>query len=70
MSREHAYRLIQGHAMAHWGSAAGGERRFADRVKSDPEVTRYLTPQQIDASFDEAYHLKQVDTIFRRVFGE
>jgi adenylosuccinate lyase len=24
----------------------------------------------VDASFDTAYHLKHVDTIFRRVFGE
>ena len=43
---------------------------FADLLKSDPEVTRYLTPTQIDASFDTAYHLKHVDTIFRRVFGD
>ena len=26
--------------------------------------------EAIDASFDTAYHLKHVDTIFRRVFGE
>ena len=30
----------------------------------------YLTAEQIDASFDTAYHLKHVDTIFRRVFGD
>ncbi|HEX3535575.1 MAG TPA: adenylosuccinate lyase [Stellaceae bacterium] len=66
MSREDAYRLVQKHAMASWR----GEGRFADLLKSDPEITRYLSPQAIDASFDTAYHLKQVDTIFRRVFGE
>ncbi|HXO02962.1 MAG TPA: hypothetical protein VN900_12960, partial [Stellaceae bacterium] len=43
--------------------------RFADLLKADPEITRYLTPAAIDASFDAAYHLKHVDTIFRRVFG-
>src|SRR5919197_201640 len=66
MSREDAYRLVQKHAMASWN----GKGRFADLLKSDPEIARYLTPEQIDASFDTAYHLKHVDTIFRRVFGE
>jgi len=38
-------------------------------LKKDPEITRYLEPQTIDGLFDSAYHLKHVDTIFRRVFG-
>jgi adenylosuccinate lyase len=66
MSREDAYRLVQKHAMAAWH----GEGRFAERLKSDPEIARYLTAEAIDGSFDTAYHLKHVDTIFRRVFGE
>jgi adenylosuccinate lyase len=66
MGREDAYRLVQTHAMAAWH----GEGRFADRLKADPEIGRYLTPQMIDGLFDAAYHLKHVDTIFRRVFGE
>src|SRR5947199_4830784 len=65
-SREDAYRLVQKHAMAAWR----GEGRFADLLKSDPEIARYLTAEAIDASFDTAYHVKHVDTIFRRVFGE
>ncbi len=66
MSREDAYRLVQKHAMASWH----GGGKFADLLKADPEITRYLTPEQIDASFDTAYHTKHVDTIFRRVFGD
>ena len=65
MSREDAYRLVQAHAMAAWH----GEGRFAERLKSDPEVTRFLPPESIDGLFDPSYHLKHVDTIFRRVFG-
>jgi adenylosuccinate lyase len=65
MSREQAYRLVQKRAMASWN----GGGHFADLLKADPEITRYLSPQAIDASFDTAYHLKHVDTIFRRVFG-
>jgi adenylosuccinate lyase len=66
MSREDAYRLVQKHAMASWNS--GG--RFADLLKADPEIARYLTAGQIDTSFDVAYHHKHVDMIFRRVFGD
>jgi adenylosuccinate lyase len=68
MSREDSYRLVQKHAMAAWYDQGLGEARFADLLKADPEIGRYLSPEQIDASFDTAYHLKHVDTIFRRVF--
>ncbi|HML09219.1 MAG TPA: adenylosuccinate lyase [Stellaceae bacterium] len=70
MSREDAYRLVQKHAMAQWNSLGNGDGTFADLLKADPEITKFLTPAAIDASFDTAYHLKHVDTIFRRVFGD
>ena len=66
MSREDAYRLVQKHAMASWNGGA----RFAELLKADAEISRYLKPDAIDASFHTAYHLKHVDTIFRRVFGD
>jgi adenylosuccinate lyase len=65
MSREDAYRLVQGHAMAAWH----GDGHFADLLKQDPEVTSHLKARDLDALFDPAYHFKHVDTIFRRVFG-
>jgi adenylosuccinate lyase len=61
---------VQKHAMAAWYDQGRGEVRFADLLKADPEIGRYLAAEQIDASFDTAYHLKHVDTIFRRVFGD
>ncbi len=66
MSREDAYAAVQRHAMAAWH----GEGGFAGRLKADPEIARVLDPQTIDGLFDIAYHLKHVDTLFRRVFGE
>jgi adenylosuccinate lyase len=66
MSREDAYRAVQRHAMAAWR----GEGRFSELLQGDPEITRFLDARQIDGLFDTAYHLKHVDTIFRRVFGE
>jgi adenylosuccinate lyase len=65
MSREDSYRLVQKHAMASWN----GGGKLADLLKADPEITEYLAPAAIDASFDPAYHLKHINTIFRRVFG-
>jgi adenylosuccinate lyase len=66
MSREDAYRAVQRNAMAAWD----GKTRFSELLKRDPEITRFLNPDTIDGLFDTAYHLKHVDTIFRRVFGE
>jgi adenylosuccinate lyase len=64
ISREDAYRIVQRHAMAVWTQGAD----FKALLAADPEVT--LSPQDLDACFDLAYHGKQVDTIFQRVFGE
>jgi adenylosuccinate lyase len=66
MSREDAYRAVQRNAMAAWD----GKGRFSDLLKADPEITRHLDLQTIDGLFDPAYHLKHVDTIFARVFGQ
>ncbi len=66
MSREDAYAAVQRHAMAAWH----GEGRFADLLKRDPEIARFLDPRTFDGLFDTGYHFKHVDTIFRRVFGE
>jgi adenylosuccinate lyase len=66
MSREDAYATVQRYAMAAWH----GEGRFADLLKRDPEIARFLDPQTIDGLFDTGYHFKHVETIFRRVFGE
>ena len=66
MSREDAYRSVQRNAMAAWD----GKGRFSELLKRDPEIARLLDRQTIDGLFDPAYHLKHVDTIFRRVFGE
>ena len=66
-SREDSYRLVQRNAMKVW--EADGQLSLMDLLKADPEVTALLSPAQIEAEFDLAYHLKHVDTIFARVFG-
>jgi adenylosuccinate lyase len=66
MSREDAYAAVQRHATAAWHGEAG----FADLLKHDPEIARFLDPPTIDGLFDPAYHFKHVETIFARVFGQ
>jgi adenylosuccinate lyase len=63
-SREQSYTLVQRNGMKTWDE--GGQ--LVDHLKADEGVTALLSPHQIEACFDEAYHLKHVDTIFARVF--
>jgi adenylosuccinate lyase len=66
-SREDAYKLVQKSAMKVWGS--DGALSLLELLKEDPEVTALLPPDKLEESFDLAYHLRHVDTIFERVFG-
>lgn len=67
LSREEAYALVQRNAMKVWES--DGQLSFLELLKSDPEVSKCLSSEQLEALFDLGYHLKRVDTIFERVFG-
>jgi adenylosuccinate lyase len=64
-SREDAYALVQRNAMPVWR----GEGDFLTLLKADTDVTKYLSAGEVEELFDLGYHFKQVDTIFRRVFG-
>ncbi len=46
-----------------------GELSLLDLLKADPEVAALLPEAKLEESFDLAFHLKHVDTIFGRVFG-
>ncbi|HEX7005891.1 MAG TPA: adenylosuccinate lyase [Alphaproteobacteria bacterium] len=65
MSREDAYRAVQRNAMAAWQ----GKGAFRTLLKADRDIAGFLATDEIDALFDLDYHLKHVDTVFRRVFG-
>jgi adenylosuccinate lyase len=66
VSREDAYLYVQRNAMPVWR----GEGDFLTLLKADKDVARALRPAEIEKLFDLGYHLKHVDTIFRRVFGQ
>jgi len=66
VARQEGYVFVQRNAMKVWEEQVD----FRTALKRDPEVSRLLTAAEIDACFALDYHLKHVDTIFRRVFGE
>ncbi len=63
--REDSYRLVQRNAMRAWN----GEGTLLDLLKADKDVTAKVPPAELEELFDLEYHLKHVDTIFKRVFG-
>ena len=65
LGREDAYRLVQRNAMRVWQD--GGD--FLALLKADPEVSKALSPAELEALFDLGYHTKHVDEVFARVFG-
>jgi adenylosuccinate lyase len=66
MSREDAYRLVQGHAMRAWKE----ELDFRGLVSHDPEITQWLPPEKILWAFDLQRQLTNVDAIFARVLAD
>ncbi|EJW10506.1 Adenylosuccinate lyase [Rhodovulum sp. PH10] len=66
VSREDSYAFVQRNAMKVW---RGEATDFMGLLKADPDVKKALSDKEIEALFDLGYHFKNVDTIFRRVFG-
>jgi adenylosuccinate lyase len=66
VSREDAYALVQRNAMPVWY----GEGEFLPLLKQDSEVKKALSDAELEELFDLGYHLKHVDYIFTRGFGE
>ena len=62
--REDAYKWVQRNAMARW---LKGED-FRTNVEKDPDITKYLTKEEIDNYFDYQWFLRNVDMIMAR-FG-
>lgn len=63
MSREQAYDIVQPNAMKSWET----ETPFKKLIEQDERITDKLSQDEIDACFDETYHLKNVNLIFERL---
>jgi len=64
ISREDAYRLVQGHAMNAWRQ----DLDFHELVLSDSAITGRVPRAKIERAFDLKRQLKNIDKIFARVF--
>ncbi|MFC5651433.1 adenylosuccinate lyase [Paenibacillus solisilvae] len=62
-SREQAYDTVQPRAMQAWEE----QRQFRDIIESTPEITAVLSADEIEDCFNPTWHLKHVDTIFKRL---
>jgi adenylosuccinate lyase len=65
MSREDAYQKVQAAAMNIWEK--GGT--FKEYALADSDIVKALGKDKLEALFDESVYTKQVDTVFKRVFG-
>jgi adenylosuccinate lyase len=65
MSREEAYRLVQGLAMNSWKN----DLVFRDEVAKEPKITCRLSAEKLEGAFDYRRQLRNVDAIFARVLG-
>lgn len=65
VTREEAYAIVQKNAMKSWK----GKKEFKGLLLKDKDVKKHLTPKDINEIFDLRQYYKNVDYIFRRVFG-
>jgi adenylosuccinate lyase len=65
VSREDAYRLVQGHAMRAWKE----DLDFHELVLNDPGIRGRVPRAKIERAFDLGRQLKNIDKIFARVFA-
>jgi adenylosuccinate lyase len=66
MSREDAYRLVQGHAMDAWTN----DLNFRTLIEADPEINQRMSPETIAAAFAVRRQLTNIDEVFERVLAE
>jgi adenylosuccinate lyase len=66
LGRQEAYAIVQHHALEAWRHG----QSLLERLRTEPEATKRLSPEQLGALFDLGHHTRHVDTIFNRVFGE
>jgi len=66
LTREEAYRLTQSNAMLSWQKGVP----FMDLLIADNEIKKYLTEDEIKSIFDLNYYTRNIEYIYRRVFGQ
>ena len=70
VGRQEAYKMVQRNAKKVWSMASAGPiagPALLDALNSDPEVTAYVSPNELRELTDNSYYLKYIDTSFKRV---
>lgn len=78
ISREDSYKIVQRNAMKVWGDLQNGKAALNEKGESlylqyllaDKELVDLIGENVIKECFDFSYFTKNVDAIFKRVFGE
>ena len=78
VSREDAYKIVQRNAMKVWDKIQNGEATtnkkgeslYLQYLLADKELGKSLDEKQIRECFNFDYYTKNVDNIFKRVFGK
>jgi len=64
-SREDAYKIVQNNAMETWK----GAHDFKELLLNDKAIRNSLTVEEVEECFDVTADLKNIDSIFERVFN-
>jgi adenylosuccinate lyase len=64
MSRDHAYDVVQRHALA---ASHDSTTTFQERLQKDPEVAAVLTAPALQALFDVQPYLRHVNAVYQRI---
>jgi len=64
VARETAYDWVQRNAMRVWDE----NKDFESLIKNDPDITLKLSREEIDRTFSLDYYLRNIGSIFNRVF--
>ena len=63
LPRQRAYEMVQRNAMRAWQERTA----FRDLLAADGEVMARLSPAELDACFDAAWYVRNVDAIYKRL---
>jgi len=63
LTREEAYKIVQGNAMKAWED----KKDFLGLLEADRRIAAHLSKKELDSLFDYGYYLKHVDEVFERL---
>jgi len=63
LTREEAYKILQGNAMKAWKEKKG----FLSLLEADRRITAHLSKGELNSLFDYGYYLKYIDAVFERL---